>query len=48
VSVHFIYFSFVTVVAVEHGDITLKTEFAQRPAIIEAIIGQSYGSVVVA
>ena len=47
-SVHFIYFSFVTLATVGHGDITLKTEFAKRLAIIGAIMGQFHGSVVVA
>ncbi|MBI5248245.1 MAG: hypothetical protein HY912_02010 [Desulfomonile tiedjei] len=45
---HFIYFSFVTLASLGYGDITPKTEFAQRLAIIEAIVGQFYGSVVVA
>jgi hypothetical protein len=37
--VHFIYFRFVTLAVVGHKDITLKTEFAQRLAIIAAIMG---------
>ena len=45
---HFIYFSFVTLASLGYGDITPKTEFAQRIAIIEAIMGQFYGSVIVA
>ena len=45
---HFIYFSFVTLATLGYGDITPKTEFAQRLAITEAIIGQFYGSLVVA
>ncbi|HMK34014.1 MAG TPA: potassium channel family protein [Desulfomonilaceae bacterium] len=45
---HFIYFSFVTLATLGYGDITPKTEFAQRLAILEAIMGQFYGSVVVA
>jgi hypothetical protein len=45
---HFIYFSFVTLATLGYGDITPKTEFAQRLAITEAIMGQFYGSVVVA
>jgi hypothetical protein len=45
---HFVYFSFVTLATLGYGDITPKTEFAQRLAITEAIIGQFYGSLVVA
>jgi len=45
---HFIYFSFVTLATLGYGDITPKAEFAQRLAIIEAIMGQFYGSLVVA
>ncbi|MGO9571922.1 MAG: potassium channel family protein [Desulfomonilaceae bacterium] len=45
---HFIYFSFVTLATLGYGDITPKTEFAQRLAITEAIIGHFYGSLVVA
>lgn len=45
---HFIYFSFVTLASLGYGDITPKTPFAQRLAIIEAVMGQFYGSVVVA
>jgi hypothetical protein len=45
---HFIYFSFVTLATLGYGDITPKTEFAQRLAITEAIMGQFYGSLVVA
>jgi hypothetical protein len=45
---HFIYFSFVTLATLGYGDITPKTEFAQRLAITEAIVGQFYGSLVVA
>jgi len=45
---HFVYFSFVTLATLGYGDITPKTEFAQRLAIIEAIMGQFYGSLVVA
>jgi hypothetical protein len=44
----FIYFSFVTLATLGYGDITPKTEFAQRLAITEAIIGQFYGSLVMA
>ncbi|MBI4965487.1 MAG: hypothetical protein HY913_19575 [Desulfomonile tiedjei] len=44
----FIYFSFVTLATLGYGDITPKTEFAQRLAITEAIVGQFYASVVVA
>jgi hypothetical protein len=44
----FIYFSFVTLATLGYGDITPKGEFAQRLAITEAIIGQFYGSLVVA
>ncbi len=44
---HFIYFSFVTLSTLGYGDITPKTEFAQRLAIIEAIMGHFYGTVVV-
>jgi hypothetical protein len=44
----FIYFSFVTLATLGYGDITPKAEFAQRLAITEAIIGQFYGSLVVA
>jgi hypothetical protein len=45
---NFIYFSFVTLATLGYGDITPKSEFAQRLAITEAIIGQFYGSLVVA
>jgi len=45
---HFIYFSFVTLATLGYGDITPKTEFAQRLAITEAIMGQFYGSLVLA
>lgn len=45
---HFIYFSFVTLATLGYGDITPKTEFAQRLAITEAIMGQFYAAVVVA
>jgi hypothetical protein len=45
---HFIYFSFVTLASLGYGDITPKTELAQRLAIIEAVMGQFYGSIVVA
>jgi len=45
---HFIYFSFVTLATLGYGDITPKTEFAQRLAISEAIMGQFYAAVVVA
>jgi uncharacterized membrane protein len=45
---HFIYFSFVTLSTLGYGDITPQTEFAQRLAITEAIMGQFYGSVVIA
>jgi Ion channel len=45
---HFVYFSFVTLATLGYGDITPKTEFAQRLAITEAIMGQFYGSLVVA
>jgi len=45
---NFIYFSFVTLATLGYGDITPKTEFAQRLAITEAIMGQFYGSLVVA
>jgi hypothetical protein len=45
---HLIYFSFVTLATLGYGDITPKTEFAQRLAITEAILGQFYGSLVVA
>ncbi len=45
---HFIYFSFVTLATLGYGDITPKTEFAQRLAVTEAIMGQFYGSLVVA
>jgi uncharacterized membrane protein len=45
---YFIYFSFVTLASLGYGDITPKTELAQRLAIIEAVMGQFYGSVVVA
>lgn len=38
----------VSLATVEKGDITPKKEFAQRLAIIEAIMGQFHGSVVVA
>jgi hypothetical protein len=44
----FVYFSFVTLATLGYGDITPKTEFAQRLAITEAIMGQFYGSLVVA
>src|SRR5512136_115030 len=45
---HLVYFSFVTLATLGYGDITPKTEFAQRLAITEAIMGQFYGSLVVA
>jgi len=45
---HFVYFSFVTLATLGYGDITPKTEFAQRLAITKAIMGQFYGSLVVA
>jgi hypothetical protein len=45
---HFVYFSFVTLATLGYGDITPRTEFAQRLAITEAIMGQFYGSLVVA
>ncbi|MFA6224238.1 MAG: ion channel [Desulfomonilaceae bacterium] len=45
---HFVYFSFVTLASLGYGDITPKTEFAQRLAIIEVIMGQFYVAVVVA
>jgi hypothetical protein len=45
---HFVYFSFVTLATLGYGDITPKTEFAQRLAITEAISGQFYGWLVVA
>ncbi|MGB6067948.1 MAG: potassium channel family protein [Desulfomonilaceae bacterium] len=45
---HFVYFSFVTLATLGYGDITPKTEFAQRLAITEAITGQFYGWLVVA
>lgn len=45
---HFVYFSFVTLATLGYGDITPKGEFAQRLAITEAIVGQFYGSLVVA
>jgi hypothetical protein len=45
---HFVYFSFVTLATLGYGDITPKTEFAQRLAITEGIMGQFYGSLVVA
>jgi hypothetical protein len=45
---HFIYFSFVTLATLGYGDITPRTEFAQRLAVTEAIMGQFYGSLVVA
>jgi hypothetical protein len=44
----FVYFSFVTLATLGYGDITPKTEFAQRLAITEAMMGQFYGSLVVA
>jgi voltage-gated potassium channel len=43
-----VYFSFVTLATLGYGDITPKTEFAQRLAITEAMVGQFYGSLVVA
>jgi hypothetical protein len=45
---HFVYFSFVTLASLGYGDITPKTEFAQRLAITEVIMGQFYLAVVVA
>ena len=45
---HFVYFSFVTLATLGYGDITPKTGFAQRLAVTEAIMGQFYGSLVVA
>ncbi len=45
---HFVYFSFVTLATLGYGDITPKTEFAQRLAITEAIMGQFFGWLVVA
>ena len=44
----FVYFSFVTLASLGYGDITPKTEFAQRLAITEVIMGQFYVAVVVA
>jgi|GEM_PF-765009 len=44
----FVYFSFVTLASLGYGDILPRTAFAQRLAITEAIVGQFYGSVVVA
>lgn len=44
----FVYFSFVTLATLGYGDITPKTEFAQRLAITEAIMGQFFGWLVVA
>jgi voltage-gated potassium channel len=43
-----IYFSFVTLASVGYGDIVPKTPFAQRLAIMEAIMGQFYTAVLVA
>jgi hypothetical protein len=45
---NFVYFSFVTLASLGYGDITPKTQFAQRLAIIEVIMGQFYVAVVVA
>src|SRR5512136_3283794 len=45
---HLVYFSFVTLATLGYGDITPKTEFAQRLAITEAIMGQFFGWLVVA
>ena len=45
---HFVYFSFVTLASLGYGDITPKTEIAQRLAIIEVIMGQFYVAIVVA
>jgi hypothetical protein len=45
---HFVYFSFVTLATLGYGDITPKTEFAQRLAVSEAIMGQFFGWLVVA
>lgn len=44
----FVYFSFVTLASLGYGDITPKTQFAQRLAITEVITGQFYLAVVVA
>src|SRR5208283_1587801 len=45
---HFVYFSFVTLATLGYGDITPKTEFAQRLAVSEAVMGQFFGWLVVA
>jgi uncharacterized membrane protein len=45
---HFVYFSFVTLATLGYGDITPKTELAQRLVITEAMMGEFYGSLVVA
>lgn len=44
----FVYFSFVTLTSLGYGDITPRTEVAQRLAITEVITGQFYLAVVVA
>lgn len=44
---HFVYFSFVTLASLGYGDITPKTQFAQRLAIVEVIMGQFYVAIVV-
>jgi D-alanyl-lipoteichoic acid acyltransferase DltB (MBOAT superfamily) len=45
---HFVYFSFVTLASLGYGDITPKTQIAQRLAIVEVIMGQFYVAIVVA
>jgi len=45
---HFVYFSFVTLASLGYGDITPQSQFAQRLAIAEVIMGQFYVAVVVA
>jgi len=44
----FVYFSFITLTSLGYGDITPRTEVAQRLAITEVIAGQFYLAVVVA
>jgi len=44
----FVYFSFVTLTTVGYGDILPVDPFAQRMAIIEAVIGQLFLAIVVA